>query len=51
MKKTYMKPTIQVVEIQKRRLMCGSPYDKMGGRTFQKYSGGDDTITDIDDII
>ena len=52
MKKSYMKPTLRVVEVQKRRLVCGSP----GG--YKNYSvplhkGGGDTIfdEDIDDII
>ena len=27
MKRTYMKPTTKVVQIQQRQILCGSPYD------------------------
>ena len=54
MKKSYMKPTLRVVEVQKRRLVCGSPggYNKYPV-PLHKVSGGGDTIydEDIDDII
>ena len=50
MKKKYEKPAMQVVEIQKRRLMCGSN----GSRTVPfARSSSSDTLDDedIDDII
>ena len=44
MKRTYMKPTTKVVQIQQRQhLLIGSPYDDQNG-PLETYDSDDDVI-------
>ena len=43
MKRTYMKPTTKVIQIQHRQLLCGSPYDNIQG-PLETYDSDDDVI-------
>ena len=45
----YMKPATHVLKIQQYGIICSSPAS-MDGQSLGKYSGGDDTVTDDNDI-
>jgi len=45
MKKQYMKPAMQVVEIRQHQILCGSPYDSVS-TPLDTYDDEDDIITD-----
>lgn len=42
MKKTYLKPTMEVIQIQHRQLLCGSPYDDQ--KSLKTYDNDEDVI-------
>ena len=48
MKKTYQKPTMKVIQIQQRQLLCGSPYNAQ--RSLKSYDDDEDAISDQGDI-
>ena len=50
MKRKYMKPAMRKVEIQPRHFLLQSPND-YDGRTIKSYRGGDDDISNEEDII
>ena len=43
MKKTYMKPTTKVVQIQHRQMLCASPYDNIQS-PVETYDDDNDVI-------
>lgn len=45
MKKQYMKPAMQVVELRQYQILCGSPYDKVS-TPLDTYDEEEDIITD-----
>lgn len=49
MKKTYLKPTMEVIQIQHRQLLCGSPYDDQNG-PLKTYDNDEDVIDQKGDI-
>jgi len=49
MKKQYMKPAMQVVELRQYQILCGSPYDSVS-TPLDIYDDDDNTITDKGDI-
>ena len=49
MKRTYMKPTTKVVQIQHRQLLNASPYDNQNA-PLETYDGDDDVIYEKNSI-
>ena len=49
MKKTYLKPTMEVIQIQQRQILCGSPYDDQNG-PLKTYNDDEDVIDQKGDI-
>ena len=50
MKRTYLKPTIEVIQIQHtQQLLSGSPYDNQNG-PLETYDEDEDVINDIKGI-
>ena len=43
MKKTYLKPTTKVVQIQHRQMLCASPYNNLKS-PVETYDNDDDVI-------
>lgn len=48
-KQSYEKPAMRVVEIRQHDIICTNPAS-MEGQSLGKYSGGDDTVTEDNDI-
>ena len=49
MKKTYMKPTTKVVQIQHRQLLSASPYNDQNG-PLETYDDDEDVINQKNNI-
>ena len=49
MKKEYMKPAMQVVELRQHQILCGSPYDSLS-TPLDTYDDPEDIITDKGNI-
>ena len=49
MKRTYMKPTMMVVQIQHRQMLCGSPYDNQNA-PLETYNEEEDVINEKGNI-
>lgn len=49
MKKTYMKPSMEVIKIQHTLMLCGSPYDNVKS-PVETYGDPEDVISDKGDI-
>ena len=45
MKKQYMKPAMQVVELRQYQILCGSPYDNVQ-TPLDTYDDPEDVIND-----
>ena len=49
MKKTYLKPTTKVVQIQHRQMICASPYNNQKS-PLETYDSDDDVIYEKNSI-